>query len=224
MSRYILSSLAPPTLFVFLFCLAPIAVISTAAEPSPQEPSGTTVLSESLKETVIYCRGEATEDCSSAAGSRKAPTIALVNIEEAIGASKQGQQARKNLEEQFGPKRDELMKQAQEINKLRNEFRDKERTLTAESRREQLRTIDEKQEALNASDREASAAFRQAEQDAINEIGKAILRVISAHAEKNNYDFVLDSSSPNFSRTYLPDPTAAKDITKAIMDEHKKLK
>lgn len=145
----------------------------------------------------------------------KTVKVAILNIQAAIAQSNDGQQAAKQLQDRFGPKRAELEKQQQEINALQEQLRNQQKTLSDDARNKLLRTIDDKTRAFNRTNEDATADFQQAEQDAINEIGRKMMGVISEHAQKNGFALVLDVSSPQTPVLYAD---SAIDITQTIME------
>ena len=145
----------------------------------------------------------------------KAPKMAILNIQAAIAQCSEGQEAAKALRDKFAPKRAELEKQQREINDLQNQLKNQEKTLSEEARNKLLRSVDEKTRAFNRANEDASTEFQQAEQDAINEIGRRMLGVISDHAQKNSYTVVLDVSSPQTPVLYAD---SGIDITEKIIE------
>ena len=147
----------------------------------------------------------------------KAPKMAILNIQAAIGQCNEGQEAAKALRDKFAPKRADLEKQQREINDLQNQLKNQEKTLSEEARNKLLRSVDEKTRAFNRANEDASTEFQQAEQDAINEIGRRMLGIISEHARKNSYTIVLDVSSPQTPVLYAD---SALDITAKVIDAY----
>ncbi|MBI2819794.1 MAG: OmpH family outer membrane protein [Acidobacteria bacterium] len=145
----------------------------------------------------------------------KASRVAIINIQVAIAQSNDGQQAAKEIQAKFAPKQQELTKAQQEITTLQEQLRNQEKTLSDDARNKLLRSIDDKTRAFNRSNEDATAAFQTAEQDAINEIGQKMMNVLSEYAKKNNYDLILDVSSPQTPVLYA-DP--ANDITRPIIE------
>lgn len=147
--------------------------------------------------------------------AQEAPRVAIINIQAAIANSKAGQEAAQELREKFAPKRDELENQQREISDLQNQLRTQERALSDEARARLLRTLDDKTRRFNRDNEDATAEFQQAEQDAINGIGREMLEIISDHAQKNELGLVLDVSSPQTPVLYA---SAGIDVTQEIID------
>ncbi|MBI4465600.1 MAG: OmpH family outer membrane protein [Acidobacteria bacterium] len=142
----------------------------------------------------------------------KTPKMAIMNIQAAISQSSEGQQAAKELQAKFAPKRAELEKQQKEIMDLQNQLRNQEKVLSDEARTKLLRTIDDKTKAFNRTNEDATTEFQQAEQDAVNQIGQKMMGVISEYAKKNSYALILDVS-----QTPVLYADAALDVTEDIV-------
>ena len=145
------------------------------------------------------------------------PNVAIIDIQSAIARTKDGQEAIRDLQGKFAPKRVALEKQQQEITNLQNQLRNQEKTLSDEARTRLLRTLDDKTRKLNRDNEDATAEFQQAQQDMINGIGQKMLGVISEHAQKNGLGLVLDVSSPQTPVLYA---NATIDITQAIIEQY----
>ena len=152
---------------------------------------------------------------SAGLAQEKAPKMAVVNIQVAIAQSNDGQEAAKQLQTRFAPKRTDLEKQQKEINDLQTQLRNQERTLSDDARARLLRQLDDKNKAFTRSNEDATAEFQQAEQDAINEIGRKMIGVLDEYAKKNEFAVILDVSSPQTPVLYAD---ASIDITQKIIE------
>jgi outer membrane protein len=145
--------------------------------------------------------------------------VAIINIQQAIASSVDGQQAAQQLQTRFGPRRSELETLQNEIRDLQTQLRNQQVGLSEEARTRLMRTIDEKTRDFNRKNEDATAEFQQAEQDAINEIGRKIMGVIDEYAKQNQYSIIIDVSSP---QTPVLFADASIDITPAIIELYNK--
>lgn len=148
-------------------------------------------------------------------GQDKVPKVAILRIQEAIARCNDGQKAAAQLRERFAPKQQELEKQQREITDLQNQLKTQEKTLSDDARGKLMRSIDDKTRVLNRANEDAQAEAQQAEQDAINEIGRKMIGVIVQHAKSNGYSLVLDVSSPQTPVLYADQ---GLDITDKIIE------
>ena len=155
--------------------------------------------------------------CITSAGlaQDKAPKMAIINIQAAIAQSNDGQEAAKQLQTRFAPKRTDLEKQQKDINDLQTQLRNQERTLSDDARARLMRQLDDKNKAFTRSNEDATAEFQQAEQDAINEIGRKMIGVLDEYAKKNEFAVILDVSSPQTPVLYAD---SSIDITPKIIE------
>jgi outer membrane protein len=144
-----------------------------------------------------------------------AQRVAIINIQQAIAASSDGQEAARQLQTRFAPKRSELETLQKEVNDLQNQLRNQERTLSEEARTRLMRNVDEKTRAFNRANEDATAEFQQAEQDAINEIGRKMMGIIDEYAKQNKYTLIIDVSSPQTPVLYAD---SSADITPAVIE------
>ena len=145
--------------------------------------------------------------------------VGIINIQQAIAQSADGQKAATALQAKFTPKRNELEKMNGELTALQEQLRNQEKTLSDDARNKLMRQIDDKTRALNRANEDAQAEFQTAEQDAINEIGQKMMGVITEFAEKGGYSMVLDVSSPQTPVLYADQPS---NITQAVIEAYNK--
>ena len=145
----------------------------------------------------------------------KVPSMAIMSIQAAIAQSQEGQDAARSIQTRFAPKRSELENQQKEIADLQTQLTNQARTLSDEARTRLQRQIDDKTRLFNRTNEDATTELQQAEADAINEIGRKMMEVISDFAEKSGYAVVLDVSSPQTPVLYA-DQTI--DITQKIIE------
>jgi outer membrane protein len=141
--------------------------------------------------------------------------VAVIRIQEAIARCNDGQAAAKTLRDRFAPKQQELEKQQRDINDLQNQLKTQDKNLSDDARNRLLRSIDDKTRSLTRENEDAQAEAQQAEQDAINEIGRKMINIINDHAKSQGYSLVLDVSSP---QTPVLFADQALDITEKIVE------
>ena len=141
--------------------------------------------------------------------------VAIIDIQRAIAQSNDGQQAAKEIQTRFGPKRAELEKAQQEITALEDQLRTQQATLSDDARNRLLRTRDDKTRAFTRANEDATAEWQQAEQDAINVIGRKMINVITDYSQKSGFGLVVDVSSPQTPVLYADE---ALNITDQIIE------
>ena len=146
------------------------------------------------------------------AGSGK---IAIVNIQEAIGATNEGKKEFEALQQKFSPRQAELKTQNDEVENLKKQLQTQGDKLSDEERSTRVKSLELKQKTLQRNYEDAQAEFQQAEQEVVNRIGAKMLNVLEKYAKSNGYAAVLDVSNPQTPVLY-----ASTNITKELVDAY----
>jgi outer membrane protein len=126
-----------------------------------------------------------------------APTkVGIINIQQAILSTRDGQKAADELQQRYEPKRKELEQKQNEINALRDQLNRGSNTMSEEARQALIRQIDQKTRALNRDTEDAQADFEQDQNRILQELGQRMMVVIGKYARDNGYALILDVSSP----------------------------
>jgi outer membrane protein len=122
--------------------------------------------------------------------------IGLINIQRAIVESNEGRAAIERLQKQFAPRQTDLQARQNEIEKLRKQLAEQEKTLSDEARANLVRQIETKTKDFNRANEDATNDAQQAEAQAVNEIGQKMMKVLDEYARKYGYHVVFDVGSP----------------------------
>jgi outer membrane protein len=141
--------------------------------------------------------------------------VGVINIQQAVLATRDGQKAAQDLQARFDPKRKAIEGRNSEIQQLQDQFRKTQNTASEEQRAKLARDIDQKQKALQRDVEDAQAEFEQEQQRAFNELGGRLLQVIGKYARDNSYAVILDVSNQQTSPVlYMADGI---DITEEVV-------
>ena len=156
----------------------------------------------------------------SLASAQPAPTkVGIINIQQAIIATKDGQKAANELQSRFEPKSKQLESMQSAIAGLQQELAKGSNTM-AETRKTQLtRDIDQKTKELNRAREDAQAEFEQEQNKLLNDLGGKLMVVIDKYARDNGYAIILDVSSQ---QTPVLFAANGVDITKDIIELYDK--
>ncbi|HKT49956.1 MAG TPA: OmpH family outer membrane protein [Candidatus Angelobacter sp.] len=141
--------------------------------------------------------------------------IAIVNIQEAIGATNEGKKEFDALQQKFSPKQAELKTQNDEVENLKKQLQAQGDKLSDEERNNRVKMLEVKQKSLQRNYEDAQAEFQQAEQEVVNRIGAKMLNVLEKYAKANGFAVVLDVSNPQTPVLY-----ASTNITKELVDAY----
>ena len=122
--------------------------------------------------------------------------IAIINIQDAITRTLEGQKLAKDLQGKYGPTRDKLGRLQNEIQSLRDQLSRGVNTMSEEARNKLGRELQNKERDLKRDSEDAQLEFNQAQQSALNDISGKLMTVIDKYAKQNSFAIVLDVSSP----------------------------
>ncbi len=154
------------------------------------------------------------------AANAQGPTkVAVISIQGAIAATKDGQKAIAELDSKAAPKRKELDQKQTDINNLKDQLNKGSNTLSEATKAELYKNIQQKTTSLQRDFEDAQADMDQEQQKILQQLGQKILAVIERYARDNGYAMVVDVSSPQTPVMYA---SPSIDITKEIIDLYDK--
>lgn len=151
-------------------------------------------------------------------GFAQAPAtkVGIINIQQAMLSTKEGQKAAQELQTKFEPRRKEIEKRNAEIAALQDQFRKAQNTASEDQKTRLAREIDQKQKALQREGEDAEAEFDGERQRVLNDLGGRLMQVIDKYARDNGYTLILDVSSQQSPVLYFANGTdVTADIIKA---------
>lgn len=157
---------------------------------------------------------------SPAAGTSVAPPtkLGVIQMQQAILASNEGQRDFAALQKKFEPKQVELSNTKKELDDLQKQLSTQSNTLNEEARNTLARNIEQKQKTYQRSLDDAQSDYQTQLQELINRIGEKMYKVLATYAENNGYAVIFDISNPQTSAVLWAGPTV--DVSKAILDAY----
>jgi Skp family chaperone for outer membrane proteins len=147
--------------------------------------------------------------------------IALVNIQDAIVATTDGQQADQQLEAEFAPKKAKLEEQHKAIEALQNRL--EQDKLSDDERKRLTKELDDKTVLANLETDKDDADLDAAQKKVLAALGKKMVAVIADYATRNGYSVVFDVSTSQAPLLYADNPTdITKDVVVAYEAKYKK--
>jgi outer membrane protein len=122
--------------------------------------------------------------------------VAIINIQDSITRTQEGQGLLTKLQEKYRPKSEELDKMRQGIETLRAQLNKGANTMSEDARRTMARDIQTKERDLQRASEDAQAEVNREQQEVFNSVGSKLMTVIDKFAKDNGYAIVLDISSP----------------------------
>jgi outer membrane protein len=118
--------------------------------------------------------------------------VAVISIQQAIMATKEGTAAGAALQQKYAPKQAEFQKRKTDIDALQEQFRKGSATMDEAAKAKLTRDIDSKTKALQRDAQEANDDTQQDMSKVYNEIGDKMLQIVEPYAYQNGYAVVLD--------------------------------
>lgn len=124
-----------------------------------------------------------------------APKLAFVDMQAAILKTEEGRQAKIRIEKEAQSKREELVAQQEELNKMGQEFQAQQSVLSSASQLEKQREIQMKIQNLRNSQLMFEQEVRRKEMEETQKIIENLQKIIDAVAKKKGYDLVFERGS-----------------------------
>ncbi len=143
--------------------------------------------------------------------AQNANKVAVVNMQNAIVASKDGQKAGQELSAKFGPRQKEFDQQRTELAQLQEQLQKGNSTLAPDKVAQLQKDIDEKNRRLQRIQTDVRDEYTADQQRLLVPLEQKMVAIISQYAKQKGYNVVLDTSGP----VIFVDPSI--DITKEIL-------
>src|ERR1700676_4330076 len=154
-----------------------------------------------------------------AAASAPPTKVAVIQIQAALAATKEGQKAAADLEVKLSPRKKDLDGKQAEIKDLQERLQRGGNTLSDSAKEDLTRNIDTKTKSYNRQLEDAQAELEAEQQKLVNVLGQKMMAVIDKYAQQNGFAIVLDVSNQNTPVLYASNTV---DITKEVIDLYDK--
>ncbi len=143
-----------------------------------------------------------------------ATKMAVIDMQAAIGNTKEGQARIAELQKKYGPKEQEFQKRSQDIQAKQDQLKKTQNTISEEAKATLASDITRMQTALQRDKDDAQADSEQDEQKMLQDVGKKVVDAVTKYAQDNQIMIVFDlSSQPN----NLVCCASAPDITRDVI-------
>jgi len=147
------------------------------------------------------------------------PKVAILNIQGAIIATKDGAKAREALNAKFGGRAKDIEARTAEVQKLRDQYTKGSNTMSADAREKLSREIDDKQKKLQWDSEDFNNEMQQEQEKFVNEIGQRMMPIVDEHAKAQGYWMVIDVSTQQSPVLWA---ASGIEITQLIIDLYDK--
>lgn len=157
---------------------------------------------------------------SSAPSTPSLTKIGIVNINEAIITSNEGQRESEALQQKFSPKQAELKNMNDEVESLKKQYQAQQDKLSDEEKANKAKLIEAKQKSFQRNYEDFQNEAQQAEGEVLNRIGQKMMVVLDKYAKANGYAAVLDVSSTQTVLWANQGNVITKELVTAYNAEH----
>jgi outer membrane protein len=171
------------------------AAASSAAAPMPSAPAPATT-------------------AAAPAGPAK---IAIIQFQQVVGATNEGQRDFAELRKKFEPKQTQLKALSDEIDGLKKQLQTQSATLSDPARANLTKEIDDKTKSLQRSAEDAQNDFQTEMGDTYQKLAEKVFQVVQTYAGQNAYTVVLDASAQQSPVLWA---TQGIDISQAVVDAY----
>ena len=143
--------------------------------------------------------------------------LAILNVQEAISRTAEGQKLIRELEQKYGPTQQRLGTKQNEVNRMRDQLQKGANTMSQEAQRSLARDIQKAETALQRDMEDARGEFSQEQNQLFNAVGSKMMAVIDKYSKDNGFQIVLDISNPQSPVLYAVNEV---NITNAIISAY----
>ena len=122
--------------------------------------------------------------------------VGLINVQEAISRTAEGQKLIRELQERYQPTQQELVGKNSKLTEMRDQLQKGANTMSEEARRNLTRDIQKAEVELQRRTEDAQGEFSQEHNRLFNTIGSKMITVIDRYSKDNGLHLVMDISSP----------------------------
>jgi len=154
------------------------------------------------------------------AGATHPSKVGVIEIQNAILNTKDGQKAQAEFQARFDPTQKELEKKAAEIKDLQDKLQRGGAAMADAAKQDLQRSIESKTKSYNREVEDARAEMQQEQQKVLQDLEGRMEQVIDKYAQTNGYAVIIDVSNPQTPVMYA---SSQVNITKDIVDAYDKM-
>ena len=165
--------------------------------------------------TTAWAQAAAAVPTASPAAGMAPTKIGIIEIQNALVSTKDGQKAMVEFQTKLEPRKKELEKKAADIRELQDKLQRGGAAMAEAAKQDLTRQIDQKTKLYNRDMQDAQDEADQEQRKIIDELSQKLTPVIDKFAQTNGYAVILDVSSPQTPVMYA---SASVNITKDIIE------
>lgn len=151
-----------------------------------------------------------------------ATKIAVINVQQAIVNTQEGQKAAGELQTKFNPRKSALEKRQSDITMLQDQLKKGGATMADAAKEKIMRDIDTNTKALNRDADDLNSDVEQEQNKLMQDLGGKLMAILDQYAAQNGYAVVLDVSNQQSNPVFWADSSTiiTADIVKLYDQAH----
>ena len=178
---------------------------------------GATALAQASSAAPAAPMPSAPAPASAAAVAATPAKVAIIQFQQAVGATNEGQRDFAELRKKFEPKQNQLKSQSDEIDALKKQLQTQSATMSDTARADLTRSIDEKTKSLQRSAEDAQNDFQTEMGETYQKLAEKVYQVVQTYAAQSGFTLVLDASAQQSPVLWA---TQGTDISEAIVSAY----
>jgi outer membrane protein len=128
-------------------------------------------------------------------GSPAGTKVGIINIQNAIFSTKDGQKALAELQAKFEPVRSRLQKKQADLEADKAKLSQGANAMSVDQKEKLMRDIDQKTKSLNRDTEDAQAESEQEQGKVMQELGQRVMAVVNKYSKDHGFSLIMDVSS-----------------------------
>jgi Skp family chaperone for outer membrane proteins len=146
--------------------------------------------------------------------------VAIIAFEQAVVATNEGQRAMAEVQKKYEPQKTKIDTEAAEVDSLKKQVQGLPASTSDDERARRLRTIDEKEKALNRDAEDAQNSYQGDLQEAYGKVAQKVGAAAVKYAQDNGFTLMLNVGG----NQQVPNPvlwfSQTSDITQAVVNAY----
>jgi outer membrane protein len=145
--------------------------------------------------------------------------VGIIDVQQVIVATNEGQRDFEQLQKKFDPKRSELQNLSKEVDSLKSQLNTQGEKMNEDARAKLVKDIEAKQKVLQRQAEDAQNEFQQEQNTIAQRILQKLGPVIDKYAKENGFGLLIDSSNP-WPQGPVLWASGGVDISKFVVDQY----
>jgi len=145
--------------------------------------------------------------------------VGIIDVQQVIVATNEGQRDFEALQKKFDPKRTELQNLSKEVDSLKSQLNTQGDKMNEDAKAKLVKDIEAKQKVLQRQAEDAQNEFQQEQNTIAQRILQKLGPVIDKYAKENGFGLLIDSSNP-WPQGPVLWASGSVDISKTVVDQY----